>query len=258
MAGSTGPCVVDAGYLLFQAPFFTHQQQTTTAQRMATNHVDPSDFNASVQNQHCIRIIPDACPPGGSMSQDQYVSHNSDPIAARKHCLDNSALFSRLQVTMPWQTDFVSAKPDIGCNVGTKRPSTSDTDVSVAVSEVDMTEFLLSFLDSDRPMMSEEQVEHERAAMTDEERAQALADVFGKQCAIDTNKNKRARRDLDKNSIAFLVQQMRLELDRIPEYEKRALVEAQAKCLADEFSDARLEQFLRCEGMNVKVRLRDD
>jgi hypothetical protein len=59
---------------------------------------------------------------------------------------------------------------------------------------------------------------------------------------------------LDRKSIEFLVHQMRLELERIPENEMRALVEAQTKCGEDEFSDARLERFLRCEGMNAKVR----
>jgi hypothetical protein len=66
---------------------------------------------------------------------------------------------------------------------------------------------------------------------------------------------KRAKMDLDSNSVVFLVLQMRLELERIPEDEKRALKEAQMKCCAEEFSDARLERFLRCEGMNAKVRL---
>jgi hypothetical protein len=46
---------------------------------------------------------------------------------------------------------------------------------------------------------------------------------------------------------------MRLELEQIPEDEKRAFIEAQMKCGTDEFSDARLERFLRCEGMNAKV-----
>jgi hypothetical protein len=86
---------------------------------------------------------------------------------------------------------------------------------------------------------------------------EALIDLFGKQCAVDTHKNKRDRRSADKNAIDFLMQ-MRLDLERIPEDEMRALVEAQKKCVADEFSDARLERFLVCEGRNMKVRLRDD
>jgi hypothetical protein len=91
--------------------------------------------------------------------------------------------------------------------------------------------------------------------MTDEEKAAALADLFGRCCAVSTHKSKRAKLDLDRNSIDFLVNQMRLELSRIPNDRKQALVEAQTKCGEDEFSDARLERFLRCEGMNVKVRL---
>jgi hypothetical protein len=46
-----------------------------------------------------------------------------------------------------------------------------------------------------------------------------------------------------------------MEIGQIPEDRKQALLEAQTKCHADEFSDARLERFLRCEGMDVKVRL---
>jgi hypothetical protein len=106
-------------------------------------------------------------------------------------------------------------------------------------------------------MITEEQLELEQAAMTDEERVETLMDLFGKQCAIDTHQNKRAKKDLDKNSIAFLVLQMRLEVERIPEDGKQALLEAQTRCRGEEFSDARLERFLRCEGMNTKVSLRD-
>jgi hypothetical protein len=49
---------------------------------------------------------------------------------------------------------------------------------------------------------------------------------------------------LDKISIKFFVQQMRLELEPTPNDEKQALVEAQMKCNPDEFSNARLEHFL--------------
>jgi hypothetical protein len=46
---------------------------------------------------------------------------------------------------------------------------------------------------------------------------------------------------------------MKCEIERIPAHRKNALIEAQAKCSPDEFSDARLEKFLRCEGMNAQV-----
>ena len=127
---------------------------------------------------------------------------------------------------------------------------------NVSASEDDLSEFLLSFIPSDRATMTEEQVELEQATMTDEERAEALVDLFGKRCAIDTHNNKRARKDLDRKDIEFLVRQMRHELNQIPKENKSALMEAQSKCHApDELSDARLENFLRCEGMNAKVCL---
>jgi hypothetical protein len=133
------------------------------------------------------------------------------------------------------------------------RRSTSETGISAAASEGDLSSYLLSLLISDRPMITEQQLEIERAAMTDEERVATLTDLFGKQCAVDAHRSKKARLDLDTNSVGYLVNQMRLEIERIPEDSKRALLEAQTKSRADEFSDARLEQFLRCEGMNVNV-----
>ena len=107
-----------------------------------------------------------------------------------------------------------------------------------------------------RPKITQEQEERERASMSTEERAAALVDMFGKMCAVAPRQRKRARRDLDRNSIDFLIRQMRLEIEKIPTSNKQALVEAQAKCRPEEFEDARLERFLRCEGMNAEVRAR--
>jgi predicted transposase YdaD len=45
-----------------------------------------------------------------------------------------------------------------------------------------------------------------------------------------------------------------MELERIPQDKKQALMEAQQKANADEFNNNRLERLLRCEGMNTKVR----
>lgn len=44
------------------------------------------------------------------------------------------------------------------------------------------------------------------------------------------------------------------DLGSIPNEDKIGLVEAQVKCNTEEFSDTRLVQFLRCEGMNARVR----
>jgi len=103
------------------------------------------------------------------------------------------------------------------------------------------------------PRFSEEQEALERASLTDEEKAAILADMFGKYCCIGPRQNKRARRDLDRESIDFLISFMKSEIANTPAEEKQALMEAQTKCEADEFSDARLETFLRCEGMNAKL-----
>jgi hypothetical protein len=56
-------------------------------------------------------------------------------------------------------------------------------------------------------------------------------------------------------TVSFLLKQMRIEIERIPQEKKQALLEAQQKSRAEEFSDGRLEQFLRFEGMNPKVSI---
>jgi hypothetical protein len=106
---------------------------------------------------------------------------------------------------------------------------------------------------SDFPKITEEQEEVERATMTSEDRAAALSDLFGQYCSIEPPWNKRPKRDLDPRSIDFLIRQMKLELDLIPVGKKQALLEAQTKCRQEEFGDARLEKFLRTQGMNTKV-----
>jgi hypothetical protein len=157
---------------------------------------------------------------------------------------------------MPWQAVSVSAEPNSGHTGTAAHTSTSEAVVSAAAaSDDDLLAYLISLLISDRPMITEEQVDNERAKMTDDERVEFLVDLFGKQCDISTPRNKKANRDLDKNSIDFLIKMMKLELERIPNDRKGALLEAQIRCRADEFSDSRLERFLRCEGRNPKVRL---
>jgi hypothetical protein len=93
--------------------------------------------------------------------------------------------------------------------------------------------------------------------MTDEERAAVLVDTFGKLCKMNRHKRKKARRDLDKESIEFLVKRMRNEIDAIHNEQKTALLNAREKCRPQEFSDARLLLFLRCVGMNAKVSFKD-
>lgn len=137
--------------------------------------------------------------------------------------------------------------------------SSSPSDDEAPSSETEEDEvaaFLLSSLAVvGRPVMTAEQEASELATLTDEERASILADAFGDMCAVSPHQNKKAKRVLDQGSIAFLVRQMRLELEKIPPNKKVALTEALSKAQAEEFSDERLEKFLRVEGMNAKVRV---
>lgn len=106
---------------------------------------------------------------------------------------------------------------------------------------------------SDLPKFSEEEETLEKESLTNEEIADILADVFGKHCSVAHHPNKKAKKDLDKESIDFLINFMRREIEKAPDENKQALLKAQEKCKADEFNDARLERFLRCEGMNAKM-----
>lgn len=123
-----------------------------------------------------------------------------------------------------------------------------------ATRNQDALSVLSAFSIADRPRFTQEQEDAERLSLTDTERAAILADKFGKMCAIAPCLRKRARRDLDRASIDFLIQQMKLEIARIPLEQKTAMLEARVKAKAEEFSDVRLERFLRCEGMNTEVR----
>lgn len=117
---------------------------------------------------------------------------------------------------------------------------------NAAEEEDDAVIALASLVLADRDTFTEEQLAIERASMTDAERAAALSDLFGKYSDVASPQSKRARNELDRSSIDFLVRQMWLELERIPAEEKTALTIAQRKCESHEFSDERLERFLRC------------
>jgi hypothetical protein len=144
----------------------------------------------------------------------------------------------------------------VNTNTGKSACACEESSLAMALPEDDdVSESFLRVLgiDSHQPRFTEDQEEMERAKMTNAERAAALSDLFGKYCTIDSPQSKRARKDLDSESIQFLLSQMKIELDQIPVENKQALLEARVKCELFEFSDKRLEQFLRCEGMNAKL-----
>lgn len=71
-----------------------------------------------------------------------------------------------------------------------RRPSDARSTENYPSCEGTLAQALLSSL-KDKPRFTEQQEEAERAAMTDEERAAALSDLFGKQCTVDTHTSKR-------------------------------------------------------------------
>jgi hypothetical protein len=122
-------------------------------------------------------------------------------------------------------------------------------------SNDEVSNFLIASLgwDANHPRFTEEEFQQELDSRTDIEKASILADLFGKFCSIKEPQNKKPKKDLSQESLAFLIRQTRGEIERIPNDKKLALLEAEQKARTDEFSDERLLQFLRCEGMHPKV-----
>jgi hypothetical protein len=122
-------------------------------------------------------------------------------------------------------------------------------------SNDEVSNFLIASLgwDANHPRFTEEEFQQELDSRTDIEKASILADLFGKFCSIKEPQNKKPKKDLSQESLAFLIRQTRGEIERIPNDKKLALLEAEQKARTDEFSDERLLQFLRCEGMHPKL-----
>ena len=139
---------------------------------------------------------------------------------------------------------------------GTPKALPQSTRVSDTMTKSVDTAFVLTSLTlADRPRHTDEQVAKEQQSLTEEEREEALSDMFGRHCSVGRRPGKCARRDLDYESITFFIKQMRLYIENISDDKKAAFMEARAKCRDEEFCDSRLKQFLRCQGMNVEVRL---
>jgi hypothetical protein len=140
-------------------------------------------------------------------------------------------------------------KVETTCKEGAPSPIEADEQEEVAA-------FLLSSLAlTNRPIITSEQEAMELATLTSEEQAEILSDTFGDFCNVSSHHKKRARLAHDPNSVAFHLRQMLLEVEAIPKTNKLALLEALSKGQKEHFSYERLEKFLRCEGMNAKVRV---
>lgn len=199
--------------------------------------------------------------------------HASAAAAPLPFYVENSALHYRFRDVFPLQptSDSIPSDSTFRGNGLVRRNNETMEQQQSAAAEVassvweedscqwapddEVSDFFIASLGwGANPRFTEEEFQRELASRTNEEKASILADLFGKFCSVvDDHQNKRARKDLDEQSIQFLIDQMKLEIEKLPENKKAALVEAQKKARAEEFSDERFEQFLRCEGMNPKV-----
>jgi hypothetical protein len=238
------PAMLDARLLLYQTDLHMQAQLQQNQRMLDARQTILSSFLtnptvASFQQQQQAQLPVSNPIAQGSSEREANMKHSlHQQHLTASHHLDNTAS-SRSALMEP--------------NVATiAAPSVSQENTP---TEEEVSEYLLSVLAlSGRAKFTDEQEEAEKANMSDQEKAKVLCDLFGKYCSVH-HQDKRAKRDLGTTDIAFLVKQMRMEIEKIPVAEKEALVEAQQKCnRPEEFSDRRLEQFLRCEGMDVKVR----
>jgi len=271
---SNVPLVVDPRLLLFRGTPLLFQQQPIMPQRMETTPILSSPL-----------LSTGTLPPELQREVTQTMSMNIAAQVARQRYLADSAMYSMLQDFARLQTHAFSDQADrqaleaqlaetlvvdqkengihairVGKTPGlspTKPAKTSASEEpSCEKEEEQVAAFLLSSLAVvDRPVMTEEEEAIEKANVTNEERASILSDAFGDMCTVAPHHSKKAKTDLDENSIKFLVRQMVLEIENIPASKKPSLLEALSKGRAEEFSDKRLEKFLRCEGMNIKVSI---
>jgi hypothetical protein len=213
---------------------------------MASTPFHPSHFDP--QGQHFPHAhLPSACRNPHVLLGESY--HG----AYERYSVDNIRHFQARDL-LPRMTKFGAPEQGQAPERSGQEEGLGDHNLCNTLLNDEVADFLLSTIEQPgRPKFTEQQEAMERATMTDEDRAAALCDLFGKSCSMSIHGGKKPKRDLDPESIDFLVKQMRLEIERIPLERKQALMEALQKCRADEFSDARLERFLRCDGMNVKL-----
>ena len=182
---------------------------------------------------------------GATLSSQARLAHH---LAVSDHVESSSSSMER-------NADPANSATDVPAAEAVVSPSLEPDSSEWALND-EISDFFLASLgwDSSYARFTEQQEAAERATMTEEEKAAVLADTLGKMCTITNHQSKRARRDLDETTVSFLLKQMRDEIVKIPQDKKQALLEAQQKCSRpDEFNNVRLEQFLRCEGMNPKV-----
>lgn len=229
----------DSRLLLFQSTHLALQQHQQQRSALIQQALLQRLTEATFDHQYDSTIpLQDLRPPALSDSITQ--------LSMRQPAL--FAPHATVEVLLNGESGHGSTTSNTGGQGMSKKPAAESSDRS------DALDALSALAVADRPKFTDAQHAEEQASLSYAERMEALADKFGRMCIVKDRQSK-PRRDLDRPSIQFLVSQMKLELDRIPDDEKRSMLVANTKCVPEEFSEARLEQFLRCEGMNVKVRL---
>jgi len=271
--GNVRPGTVDPRLLLFRDLSFGVQAQAVIPQPLQMiPRVQPSSFTVFSNSWDCTGCM------GHGLWQNVENTRKNTIVSSHQRQVDDNSIdtilqdFSRFRASATCAVDAKQRHGNLGSTstvpaellgrenernpvrAGENKFASRATSSASIATEDDVAAFLLSSLTLvDRPVVTEEQEAMERAKLSIEEKAAILTDALGMASARGIHRNKKARTDLDRRSTAFLVRLMKAEIEKIPIHERQALVEAQMKCGISEFSDARLEQFLRCEGMNTKV-----
>lgn len=258
---NTGMTTFDTRLLLFQDQPFVLQRQA----------IMPSSFETITPKPHPCIPFSSSWDCLGVPGHDNTKSLRKESIiSSHQRSMEDSSLDSLLQdfsllqtapVTPSQLSSSASAMAPPATRKGKNEPNREvkkppPNDLSTCTSEDDIAAFLLKSLALvDRPVVTEEDEALERASLTTAERAAILSDALGIPPACNTHhlSNKKQKTDEDRKTTAFLVQLMKIEIEKIPLKKRHALVEAQMKCGVREFRDSRLEQFLRAEGMNAQV-----
>jgi hypothetical protein len=127
---------------------------------------------------------------------------------------------------------------------------------------VDIHEDVAHHVGADEPVRTKlifADLQTEIRLLTPSEQHQALANMFGKYCTIQASSKQQQQVNqqpiYNQKYIDCALQMMRHELQWMDESQKKALVEAQTRCVAreQEFGDAKLLAFLRYVDWHPKV-----
>lgn len=259
---------IDPRVLLYQSASPLVFQQSLALRMAQTSSSDFSTLPQACTQQSAAfgTVQPRVDVTNGTLTAEEMTSArlsmlNKGPSNTSSFNLEDpafGAMQSRVEPNSSTPTDGMLSRTE--SDFSSDMPSMQDDDLLPTALEAlpddTVSESFLSLfkIDSKQPRFTDDDEKKERASLTDAEQAAALADMFGKMCTVTPHQSKRSKKDLDEDSIQFLIRQMKIEIDKIPIDEKGALLNAQANGRSEEFSDTRLERFLRCEGMNAEVR----